>query len=110
MELDKRATPIDVNYASMVQDEVTFKLPPGYAVESAPQAANAAWPGHANMKIVSSAKPDAVIVSRVLGYNCAATASDYPSLHEFYQKIATADQEQLVLVKAPASAAKGSGQ
>ena len=111
VELDKRATPIDVNYARIEQDEVTFKLPPGYAVESAPQAANAAWQGHANMKIVSNAKPDAVTVSRVLGYNFVLLpASDYPSLHEFYQKIATADQEQLVLVKAPVSAAKGSGQ
>jgi hypothetical protein len=49
-------------------------------------------------------------VNRVLAYNFVLLpASDYPSLHEFYQKTATADQEQLVLVKAPA-ATKGNGQ
>ena len=109
--LDQRTTPIDVNYARMVSDEVTYSLPPGYAVESAPGTASAAWPGHASMKIVASDEAKAVKVSRVLAYNFVLLpASDYPSLHEFYQKIATADQEQLVLVKAPALAAKGSGQ
>jgi hypothetical protein len=109
--LDKRTTPIDVNYARMVSDEVTFTLPPGYVIESAPEAASAAWPGHASMKITSISEGKAVKVSRVLAYNFVLLpASDYPSLHEFYQKIATADQEQLVLAKAAGSAAKGSGQ
>lgn len=108
--LEKRTAPIDVNYARMVTDEVTYKLPPGYAVESAPPPANAAWSGHANMKIASSSDATTVKVDRILGYNFVLLPStEYPNLHEFYQKIATADQEQLVLVKAPA-AAKGSGQ
>jgi hypothetical protein len=34
---------------------------------------------------------------------------EYPDLREYYQKIATADQQQLVLTAAPA-AAKGNGQ
>jgi len=107
--LEKRTMPIDVNYSRMVRDEVSYTLPAGYAVESAPQAATAAWAGRATMKIASSAKPGEVTVSRVLAYGFVLLpASDYPSLHEFYQKIATADQEQLVLVKVPA--AKGSGQ
>jgi len=109
VSLEKRTTPIDVNYASMVQDQVTFKLPPGYAVESAPQAATATWRGLAQIKIASSVKPDEVTVTRALGENFVfLQPSEYPGLHDFYQKIATADQEQLVLVKAPA--AKGNGQ
>ncbi len=36
--------PIDVHYPREEQDDVTYHLPPGYTVESAPQAANISWP------------------------------------------------------------------
>jgi len=107
--LEKRMTPVDVNYPSVTREAVTYRLPAGYLVESAPQAASAVWQGHASMKLASAEKKGEVTVSRALGYNFVLVqAADYASLHEFYQKIATADQEQLVLVKAPV--AKGSGQ
>ena len=46
---DKRVTPIDVHYPSMEQDEVTYHLPPGYAVESTPKATDVTWPGLRNL-------------------------------------------------------------
>jgi hypothetical protein len=37
---DKRVTPVDVRYAKLEQDDVTYHLPPGFNVESAPHTGN----------------------------------------------------------------------
>jgi hypothetical protein len=95
---DKRSTPIDVQYSRLAVDDVTYHLPPEFAVESAPQAAGAAWPDHAVLKAASTTTPGSVDVTRTLAFNFAIlSANEYPSLHDFYQKVATADQQQLVL-------------
>ncbi len=101
---DKRTSPVDVHYAKLEQDDVTYRLPAGFAVESAPQATNATWPNHAMLKIGSAAKENSVTVQRALAYNFTLLdAKDYPDLHDFYQKVATADQQQLVLTRTPAA-------
>jgi hypothetical protein len=103
---EKRTTPIDVQYSRQLTDDVTYHLPPGFSVESAPQAANAAWPNHAVLKSASATAADSVRVARNLVFNFTILApADYPSLHDFYQKVATADQQQLVLTRS--QAAKG---
>jgi hypothetical protein len=99
---DERLTPVDVRYAKMEQDDVTYRLPPGFNVESAPQTANAAWQDHALLKIGSQSTADSVRVVRTLAYNFTLLdPKDYQNLHDFYQKVATADQQQLVLTRAP---------
>jgi hypothetical protein len=101
---DKRTSPVDVHYAKLEQDDVTYRLPPGFAVESAPQATNATWPNHAMLKIGSASKENSVTVQRALAYNFTLLdAKEYPDLHDFYQKVATADQQQLVLTRAVAA-------
>jgi hypothetical protein len=101
---DKRTTPIDVHYARFEDDQVTYDLPAGFSVESMPQPANAAWPQKAMLKIASTAAANSVTVERSLAYNFTILApGDYPDLHDFYQKVATADQQQLVLTRAPAA-------
>jgi hypothetical protein len=101
---DKRIVPIDVHYASMVQDEVVYHLPPGFTVESAPQATTLSWPNHAMLKISSATKNNDVTVVRSFAHNYAILDSkEYTDLHDYYQKIATADQQQLVLTRAPAT-------
>jgi hypothetical protein len=98
---DKRTTPIDVQYARLVVDNVAYHLPPGFAVESSPQGASAAWPDHALLKTASRATADSVEVTRTLVFNFTILdPTGYPSLHDFYQKVATADQQQLVLTRA----------
>lgn len=95
---DKRKTPIDVHYAKTEQDEVTYHLPPGYTLESPPQPADATWPNHAALKIKFDNDANTTSVTRTLVYSYALLApADYPDLHDFYQKVATADQQQLVL-------------
>jgi hypothetical protein len=97
--LENRQTPIDVHYAKMEQDEVTYHLPADFTVESAPQAGRTAWPQHAEMKIASKVDGDSVMVDRSMAYNYVMLDSkDYESLRGFYQKIATADQQPLVLI------------
>jgi hypothetical protein len=101
---EKRTTPVDVHYSQLVEDDVTYHLPAGFTVESAPQTSSAAWPDHAILKIGSQSTADSVNTKRTLAYNFTIlNATDYPSLHDFYQKVTTADQQQLVLTRAPAA-------
>jgi len=103
---DKRSVPVDVHYASMEMDEVVYHLPAGFTVESAPQTTALTWPDHAMLKIGSATKGNDVTVVRNFAHNYAILDSkEYADLHDYYQKIATADQQQLVLSRA--SAAKG---
>lgn len=100
----KRTAPIDVRYAKMSQDDVTYHLPPGFTSESAPQAADLSWADHALMKIRSAAKDNSVQVSRLFAYNFSLLgAKEYNDLHDFYMKIATADKQQIVLTRVPVS-------
>jgi hypothetical protein len=100
---DKRTIPIDVHFPEMNQDEVTYHLPPGFNVESMPSEANTTWPDHAILKIHSSAKDGSVTVQRTLAYNYTLLdPKEYSDLRGFYQKVAAADQQQLVLTRTPA--------
>jgi hypothetical protein len=103
---EKRTTPVDVHYPRTEQDEVFYHLPEGFTMESGPQNAKASWPDHALLAIAASATGDTVKVNRMLVYNYTIlNPADYPQLHDFYQKVATADQQQLVLTRA--TVAKG---
>ena len=97
---DTRATPIDVHYASMNVDDVIYRLPPGFAVESAPQTADLTWPDRAMLRITTTAKQGSVEVKRSLAHNYTLLdAKEYNDLHGFYQKVAAADQQQVVLTR-----------
>jgi hypothetical protein len=64
------------------------------------------WGGHAELKVSSQTTGNTVEVVRTLVYNFALLGpKDYPDLHDFYQKVATADQQQVVLSRA--TVAKG---
>lgn len=108
VSVDKRTIPVDVHYPERVVDDVTYRLPAGLGVESAPQAATIPMGSSAQLRVVSKADGDKVEVGRSLAYNFTLLEpSNYGDLHDFYQKVATADQAQIVLTKA---AAKVSGQ
>jgi len=97
---DKRTMLIDVHYPKQDVDQVTYHLPAEYAVETPPQAANISWAAHAIFKVDSKASSNDVTVSRVAAFNFSILpATDYGDLHDFYQKVATADQQQLVLTR-----------
>jgi len=100
---DKRTTPIDVHYPKTIQDDVIYHLPPGFSVEGAPEISDASWPDHAVLKIVSKRTGDSIEMIRTLLYNFTfLDPKDYPNIHDFYQKVAATDQQQLVLTRTPA--------
>jgi hypothetical protein len=98
---EKRTTPIDMHYPRMEQDDVVYHLPPGYTIESAPKGIEVSWPGSALLRISSAQTGDSVEVARAFGRNFALLDSKYyGDLHDFYSKLAAADQQPLVLVRA----------
>ena len=100
---DKRTTPVDVHFPKIEQDEVTYHLPAEFAVEAPPAPASVSWPRYAVFKDSSTVKGSDVTIVRTLGYNFTLLQSkDYGDLHDFYQKVAAADQQQLVLTRSPA--------
>jgi len=99
---DKRTISVDVHYPLMEQDEVTYHLPPGFTMEGTPKDTLTPWPDHAVLKIHFSAGDGAVTAVRTLAYNFTLLdPNEYPNLHDFYLKVATADQQQLVLTRSP---------
>jgi transglutaminase-like putative cysteine protease len=99
----KRTISVDVHYPRVEIDDVTYSLPPGYRVESAPQRSTILWPSYATLKIKPDAKDGSVTVVRTMAYGFTILdPNDYSNLHEFFQKVATADQQQVVLTRASA--------
>ncbi len=98
---DKRTMLIDVHYPKGDVDQVTYHLPSEFAVETTPQTAAISWPSHAVLKVDAKVSSNDVIVTRNAAFNFSILpATDYGDLHDFYQKVATADQQQLVLTRA----------
>jgi hypothetical protein len=101
---DKRTQPVDMRYGDLVADQITYHLPAGFSVEGAPQDAKISWPEHAVLVDKTVAAPGQIVIVRQLGRAFTfAKPEEYQDLRGFYQKVATADQQQLVLTTAPAS-------
>ncbi len=97
---DKRTSPIDLEYAKMEDDDVTYHLPAGYTMESGPKTASISWPNNALLRIGSTVKDDQVTVVRALARNFfLLDPKSYNDLHDFYLKVAAADQQPLVLIR-----------
>jgi hypothetical protein len=100
-----RLQPVDMRYGETIADQVAYHLPAGLAVEGAPKDDRIAWPQHANLVIKSVQTPNQITIVRSLARAFTfAKPEEYQELRGFYQKIATADQQQLVLTTtAPAT-------
>jgi hypothetical protein len=94
----QRQVSVDMHYAEQVTDQIVYHLPPGFQVESLPQDSKIPWEGHAVLVAKFNAEPGQVTVTRTLprGFTLAKP-EEYQALRGFYQKVAAADQQQLVL-------------
>ncbi len=102
---EKRLEPVDMHYGDRVTDEITYHLPDGATIEGAPQDANIPWPSHAVLVAKSVAQPGQITIGQTLSVGFTLLKADeYQDLRGFYQKVAAADQEQLVVHMAPAAA------
>jgi hypothetical protein len=103
---EKRLEPVDMQYANRVTDDVTYHLPAGAAVEGAPQDASVSWQNHAVFLIKSKAGTEQIEIMNSLARGfTVAKPEEYQDLRGFYQKVAAAEQAQLVLTIAPGATA-----
>jgi hypothetical protein len=94
----KRTTPVDMRYGDMVTDVVKYHLPAGMTVEGAPQDADLPWTGHALYVTKSKSDPGTLEVQRLMARGFAeCKPEEYETLRGFYSKVATDDQQELVL-------------
>jgi Domain of Unknown Function with PDB structure (DUF3857)/Transglutaminase-like superfamily len=95
---EKRQTPVDMQYADRITDQVTYHLPAGVTVEVAPQDGNISWQGHAVCVVKTKNDPGQLIVARSLarGFD-QAKPEEYQDLRGFYTKVASNDGQQIVL-------------
>jgi len=101
---EKRLTAVDMHFGERVTDQITYRLPAGATVEGAPQDANIAWPNHALFVAKSLTQATQITIAQT--FTRAFTVvkpEEYQDLRGFYQKVAAADQAQLVLTIAPAA-------
>ena len=100
---EKRLEPVDMHYADRVTDQVTYNLPAGTAIEGAPPDTRISWEGHALYIAKSKTDPGQIVAERSLARAFTfASQDEYQDLRGFYQKVAAADQQQLVLTASPA--------
>ncbi len=106
VDQEKRTVPVDMHFGEQLSDEVVYHLNAGLTLENLPQATKVPWEGHAVLLTKFVAAPDRVTVTRTLARSFTfANLDEYPNLRGFYQKVAAADQQQLVLTIS--QAAKG---
>jgi hypothetical protein len=99
---EKRTQPVDIHYGDIVAGQVTYHLPDGFTVEGAPQDNKIAWPQHAILTLKSVSAPGQITIVHSIARNFTlAKPEEYQDLRGFYQKVAAADQAQLVLAKTP---------
>jgi len=105
VEEASRSVPVDLHYSEQVIDDVIYHLPQGYTVESAPQAAQLPWPQHAALVTKTTSAPGVIDIKHIFARTFVLLeAKDYPALRDFYQKVATNDQQQFVLSSTPSPA------
>jgi hypothetical protein len=100
---ENRQTAVDMHYHEMVTDQIVYRLPPGITLEGAPPDTKQLWKDHAvyNAKIHGASGEVAAERSLARAFTLASP-EEYPDLRGFYQKVAEADNAQLVLTVAPA--------
>jgi len=95
---EKRQQPVDMHYGEIVTDQVTYHLPAGFSVEGAPHDAKITWPEHALLVNKTVPTPGQITIARMMARAFTlAKPEEYQDLRSFYQKVAAADQQQLVL-------------
>ena len=95
---ERRESTIDMHFANQVIDDVVYHVPSGYAVESAPQPAQLAWPDHAVLVVKTQSGPGTIDIKHIFARAFVLLdPKEYQGMRDYYQKIAANDQQQVVL-------------
>ena len=98
IEQPNRQLAVDMHYAKQVKDGVLYHLPAGFALETTGPVASVPWPSSATFVMKSSTSGNDLTVMTTLARAFTILQPDeYNQLRDFYQKVAAADQQQLVL-------------
>ena len=97
----KRETPVDLHFASYIQDAIRWKLPASLVVESSPDGEKAQLKQVAGYEYLSRKSPNSISIFRNLTIGSAVfMPTEYSDLRSFYTKIENRDQETIVLTHA----------
>ncbi len=106
---EKRLVPVDMHYGDRETDQITYHVPDGVTLEGVPQDENIGWQGHALLVAKSATQPGQIVIGQTLSVAFTfLKPEEYQDLRGFYQKVAAADQQQLVLTTS-AAVASGRG-
>ncbi len=106
-EVANRTLPVDMLYPSQDQEQITYVFPAGYAIDGKPEDTAFKWEENAAYQLRSKLESNSVTTARVLARGFTMLdAKEYTPLRDFYQKVVTADQQQLVLSAAQANKAQ----
>lgn len=101
---ENRTLPVDIRYPSQDQEQITYTFPAGFAIDGKPADSVFKWEENAAYQLKSKLDPNSVTTARVLARGFTVLdAKEYTPLREFYQKVVTADQQQIVLSAAQAN-------
>lgn len=97
----KREIPVDLHFASYVQDAIRWKLPASFVLESSPDEEKAMLKAVAGYEYLTRKSPNAISIFRNLSIGTAFfMPAEYSDLRSFYTKIENKDQETIVLTRA----------
>ncbi len=93
-----RELPVDMRYPAQEQEQITYVLPPGFALPRTPEDAKLKWEGNAAYELRTKVEGSSIIDARIFARAFTILdAKDYVQLHDFYQKVVAADRQPLVL-------------
>lgn len=94
----ERMEPVDIRYPSQEQEQITYVLPAGVAIAAKPEDAMVKFEDNAVYSLKAKVDANQVTSTRVLarGFTLLDT-KEYGSLRDFYQKVVSADQQQIPL-------------
>ena len=97
---ENREQPVEFELGYEDSDEVTFKLPVNYKIESLPKGIEKIASPYGSYSVEIIEKEDAIIYKRHLKINeVEVPATEYDALRDFYKKISKLDKTKLVLVR-----------
>ena len=94
----ERTLPVDMRYPAQEQEQITYDLPAGFTIEGKPEDTVLKWEENAAYELRSKQEPNSITTARVLARGFTLLdAKEYNPLRDFYQKVVTADQQQIVV-------------
>jgi hypothetical protein len=95
---EQRLLPVYMNYPAQEQEQITYLIPAGFALDGTPEDKKFNWENNASYQLRSKVDATSITTARVLARGFTMLeASNYNDLRDFYQKAVTADQQQIVL-------------